>query len=377
MERILLHRNRDLLENITSLLGLLSQAEVPEELESYRDAVTEVCDQYRQRIGLNLVYLQLGQPELFEDVLSNTQQATQILRHLSSLYATPVLRAADFDRLSLRMIGWLHKVHPETRDYPPAFGTSSWAIFPFRGIPVYFLPSIEQQGLLYQPLLFHEFGHLLYRVHEDTMNALVKNLQRAVADFPVAASQRNDPYSEEQASRHQVVVDRWFSWTQEIFCDAVGLTIGGPCFLRAFSAFLSTIDRGDFYSPREDLERSRHPVTWLRVQLLTRRASSIGLNEVAQQVDEEWNTVAQTMGVTEDYHGFYGQSLETVIIRTIDDMLSVAKPRESTMLERSAENWSPESDSPVALLNWAWNMHLAAPADYRDWETEQIQRLLT
>jgi hypothetical protein len=43
----------------------------------------------------------------------------------------------------------------------------------------------------------------------------------------VPASQRNDRYAREQAAQRQAIVNTWYSWAQEFFCDAVSLTIGG------------------------------------------------------------------------------------------------------------------------------------------------------
>ena len=105
-------------------------------------------------------------------------------------------------------------------------------IWPFLHIaPTYFFPFLEQKGLLFQPLLFHEFGHLLYLCHKREMDDLVRELQREVEDVLTPPSQRNDRHSDIQAGQRQTIVDTWYRWAQELFCDAVGLTIEGPSFL--------------------------------------------------------------------------------------------------------------------------------------------------
>ncbi|MBI4322046.1 MAG: hypothetical protein HY675_26435 [Chloroflexi bacterium] len=319
----------------------------------------------------------LDQEQVLEDVLSNTQQVTRVIRLLSSRLAIPVLRGLPSDRLCLRTIGWLHAAHPETVDYPPAFGDGPVAIWPFLDFaPIYFFPCIEQRGLLYQPLFFHEFGHLLYACHKAEMDDLVGELQTGIGEVLTPASQCNDRHSETQIAQRQVIVDTWYSWAQEIFCDAVGFSVGGPCFLHAFSAFLSTMDRGDFYRHPQDLRMSDHPVTWLRVRFLVERACAAGFSELSKRIETEWRKVAKIMGVDEDYHGFYDEAMAPTIKRIVDDMLIEAAPRRCTDVEATGGEWNSEADSFVRLLNWAWQVYGVSPEEYASWESMQLELLL-
>ena len=60
------------------------------------------------------------------------------------------------------------------------------------------------------------------------------------------SSQRNDQHAQIQSDRQRLVVNAWYSWAQELFCDAIGLCIGGPAFLHAFANYLSGLDEEDF-----------------------------------------------------------------------------------------------------------------------------------
>jgi hypothetical protein len=138
------------------------------------------------------------------------------------------------DRLTLATITWVHSQLPATESIPAAFADGDCMIWPFLHIaPTYFFPFLEQKGLLYQPLLFHEFGHLLYVCHKREMDDFVGEFQRKVEDVLAPPSQRNDQHADIQAGQRQTIVDTWYRWSQELFCDAVGLTIGGPSFIRA------------------------------------------------------------------------------------------------------------------------------------------------
>lgn len=271
--------------------------------------------------------------------------------------ATPVLRAKETDALCLWTIGWLHQAHPQTAAYPPAMCDGDVAMLPWvRLVPVNFFPSVEQRGLLFQPLLFHEFGHLLYARHKPELDDLVGNLQRAVEDALLPASRRNDRHAQRQAAQRRLIVQVWYRWAQELFCDAVGFEIGGPAFLHAFATFLSRLDPSDFMRTADQMAGSHHPVTALRVHFLTRRASSAGFGQLATDVTREWTSIAAALGVTTDYHGFYDPVLERAIDDTLADMLTEVAPRRFTDDDLRRTDAMSSWESPAALCNAAWRV---------------------
>lgn len=380
MQAIIERRNDDLLRDLDQLEGLLANAEIPPELIAFRSKLIARCEELHQLVALNIRYLSVGQANILKDVLSTTQQVTWELHLISSRLATPVLRANRSDRLCLITIGWLHQSHHETSPYPAALINGSPATWPFHEIspaPLYFFPNLEQRGLLYQSLLFHEFGHFLYRCHEPEMNELVSELQYFVNDLLMPASQRNDRYAVDVAAQRQEISYTWYAWAQELFCDTVGFYIGGPSFIHAFSYYLGMRNQSNYYRQPEDLRLSSHPVTWLRVHFLSRLAYGADYPELAKQIEIEWRSVARLMGVREDYHGFYDESLDEVITHTIEDMLVEAEPRRFTKSEAESNRWSPDLDSPVQLFNWAWRVYIDTPTKYLTWEAIQVERLLT
>ncbi len=119
---------------------------------------------------------------------------------------------------------------------------SIWPVIP----TMYLLPCTAQHSLLYLPLFFHEFGHLLYALHHQEMDALVKSLQEKIADLLTPMIHLDDAMASEAVKEQQIVVEQWYEWTQELFCDAVGLTIGGSADVRAFSTYLRMRGRDHF-----------------------------------------------------------------------------------------------------------------------------------
>jgi hypothetical protein len=376
MRTILERRNIGLLADVRTLIALIGAAPIPSALTPYRDRIAELCHEQQARIERNLRYLQLGTSSILPDILNDTNLAVDLVGFLSAQLATPVLRAEPSDFLCLWTLEWLHTAHPQTGAYPPAMCDGDVAMLPLVDlVPVYFFPSVEQRGLLFQPLLFHEFGHLLYAKHKPELDDLVGELQREVEEALLPASQRNDRYAQRQAARRRLIVRVWYRWAQELFCDAIGFEIGGPSFLLAFTTFLNRLDASDFAQSAEQMAASHHPVTALRVHFLARRAKTAGFNDLATCVTSEWESVSQALGVATDYHGFYDDVLEDAVERTIDDMVTEVDPR------RFADAISVESDalssldSPVALCIAAWRAYDADPMTYQTWETEQLRQL--
>jgi phosphotransferase system IIB component len=152
--------------------------------------------------------------------------------------------------------------------------------------------------------------------------------------------------------------------------------MGSPSFLHAFSTHFRMMERGDLVQSPLNLRSSTHPVTWLRVQLLAARATAAGFAAEAQIITNEWEAVAQAMGIVEEYHGYFDATIGTHVNQTIEDMLIEAAPRPCTDEEVAGGDWQMGSDSLVRLLNWAWQQYLADPVQYAGWESSIIQRFL-
>lgn len=375
--RFLEKRNQELLRELQTLTNLVEKARIPRELGPYRKQFLQRCERLRAAINLNLLHLQLRQDSITNDLISKTQQATRSVRLLSSMGAIPILRASPADRICLNTIQWLHQNHTDAKTYPPAFINGIVGIRPFIDfVPIYSFPSLEQRGLLCQPLLFHEFGHLLYALHKEEMDELVKELMLEVDDALVPLSQRNDRFTDAISTQRQTIVDTWYSWAQELYCDAVGFSLGGPCYLHAFSNYLGMRDQGGYYRKREDLEKSTHPVTWLRIRFLARRVKAAGFAKLASSVESEWEATARLMGISEDYHGYYDTSLDQAIQQTLEDMLVETEPLRFSSSDVAGGAWSPQTDSPVRLFNWAWQIYQKNSDDYLEWESKQIEKWL-
>jgi hypothetical protein len=246
---------------------------------------------------------------------------------------------------------------------------------------IYFMPPSAQHRLLYLPLFFHEFGHLLYACHEPEMDELVKALQKVIAQFLEPSAQRDDRHAQSEAKQRSVIVETWYEWAHELFCDAVGFQMAGPAFAYSFSMYFRVLMRDQYHIRPEELEHRGHPVTWLRIRLLADRARRMGFGADSRLLEDTWNKIAATMGVVEDYYGFYIDELLPSIRQTIDDMIVEAAPRAFEAHEVSAaELLRLDSDStsslPVQLLNQAWRKFLDDEDGYTAWEKQAIEGLL-
>ena len=375
MNNNLTSRNEHLLRDVRRVSAAIDSSDIPAELLPYVRRLSDYCESIERLILRNLSDLSLMRGEILEDVLSNTQLANSILKLVSSRLSIPVLRSRPTDRLSLRIVSWLHLEHSSTTTYPAAVASGDVSMWPFTDIcPIYFFPAIEQETLLYQPLYFHEFGHLLYRCHKPELDALVSDLQKDIRTILTPHSYRSDSYSSRQRAQREAIVGTWYNWAQELFCDAVGLLIGGPAFLRAFSMYMGNHSKSDFELPMEKLKNSSHPVTWLRIKLLLSQARSMCLTAEADEIEEEWKSVAGIIGVNQDYHGFYDESFNSAINRLLEDAVVEVSPREYMNSEIEDCVAIPIAfDNPITLLNRAWTVFASDGIDYQDWESEAIK----
>ena len=367
---VLLQKNELLRRNVRSLQEIVRSSNIPAELESYRSEILKLSEELEILIDGNLLDIQATVPETLDDILSSTQQATQLVRLLSNQFVSPLVRPRPEDTMCLRVISWMHRSHRATARFPAAFVDGSCGVRPMIAfVPIYSFPHLEQRGFLFLPLLLHEFGHLLYRCHKREMDNLVQDFQRQVGDLLFPRSLRNDRYTEEQFSRRQLVMDTWYYWAQEMYCDAVGFRMGNLAYLYAFSEHLGLVERGDFYRDLDDLERSTHPVTWLRIKMLTHLAATAGLAGDAVAVHDQWHTMAETLRIEEDYHGYFDERLIEPLDRTIAAMIEESSP---VAFNNSKSDFD---DNPPTVLNEAWTQYLKSRELYSEWETQEIRRI--
>jgi hypothetical protein len=374
MRALLRDSNLDLIGELERLDAVLSHATVAPELAPYRGRLVSACAGLYQQALRNLADLELQLDQVLPVILSETQRLARDLR-LYNIMAGPVLRSIGSDRLSLLVINWLHASHKKTADIAAAVSTQEFGIWPDPPHPVvYFLPTSAQQGLLYQPFFFHEFGHLLYACHKLEMDDLVRDLQEEIGELLQPLARRDDVQGRTRLEERAVVVATWYKWTQELFSDAVGLAIGGPAFIHSFNRYLRMSARTEYLCPRHKLALRPHPPTWLRARLLARRAREVDCEDLAQVTDRQWAAIASTLGVAEDYYGFYEEGYVPAIWQCIEDMLIEAAPYRFTNRDLGLEPWSPDS-TPVHLANCAWREFLRSRDTYSEFERRVVSEL--
>jgi hypothetical protein len=232
---------------------------------------------------------------------------------------------------------------------------------------IYFLPASRQQTLLYVPLFFHEFGHVLYRIHKPEMDELVKEFQQVVSAHatPTTIRDRGTLPSDDDFRTRLVLV--WYPWVQEFFCDAVGLTIGGASYLSAFSHYLRLRSREQYYRPRQAQLESRHPVALLRIRLLADRARTLGLSSEADAAEADWAACARLMRVSEDFEGTWSDDFLRPLRKTLDDMIEEADP-----FTFARDDLQP---NPVDVCLTSWREFEQNPEAYEAWELHAVAQI--
>lgn len=378
MQQILEKKNRVLLEDIRTLRESIENAIPPAQLQPYRDHIYLLCQEIERIVLSNLTRLKIiAQVDLLAEIMSDTTVATHWIMHLSAILVPPIHEPAGNYPISLEVLSWLHSIHSNSSTSFPAIMHGSWSVLPFAEgrLPIYRVPYLERRRLLFQPLLFHEFGHVLYALHRPEMDDLVKEMQENILDLLVPRSRRNDRYDRLQSHFRETIAYTWYKWIQELFCDAVGFTIGGPCFLHAFAFYLSMLQPTDFCDAPQNLANSSHPTTWLRVRFLVKRSTEQGFLELGRHIDDEWQKIADAISVTEDYYGFYDDTLENTVSQAVEDMLIEADPKHYTLEQNEVQLSSAKS--PLPLLDEAWKVYEQDRESYTEWENVKLPRFLT
>jgi len=274
------------------------------------------------------------------------------------------------DNLCLKLLSWLHKQHLIMADQPIGVSDGQFMISASNEYPtIYYLPSSSQHILLHLPLFFHEIGHKFFAHHRPEMMDLVKEFQLKLLSFFKLPFQKNDKRYKAQAKKTKViVVDTWINWIEELYCDAVGIRIGGASYIHAFSHYLRMSGRAAFFMTEKDLGGSSHPVPWLRVKFLARWAEEYGLNEEAKALNEEWEELAKMQGIKEQYYGFYKDDFYNDIKQCLDDMLTVSEPIFFQDYDSNIGKFDITKSNFIELANFAWRNFYGDLKNYEDWE---------
>ena len=173
----------------------------------------------------------------------------------------------------------------------------------------------------------------------------------------------------------QSIVETWYKWIQEFFCDAVGLSIGGPAFLNALSEYIGRLQSADYVRQPSDLHGSAHPVSWLRIELLAERGREAGFGGDAERVIAHWEDTANLLRVNQDHYGFYTNALKRSLVQTVDDMLVEAAPYRCNQDDVSGVGWEADTRRLPALLNKVWLRYFEDPASFQEWESSVLEQV--
>jgi hypothetical protein len=375
MRAVLIETNRDLAHQAAILLKVIEEAKVPSRLLPFVERVKEICNGVIDRAARSLKDLEYDVPSIIGDVADTTRGAVGFFELVAERLAPPIIRAKQSDKVVLELLYWMHQQHPQTKALPFAFDDGKFAVYPTTNFPpVYRLPVSAQFCLLYLSLFYHEFGHVLFTVHEPELRDLIGEFQQVVTAHLAPATVRDRPSRSRDEKFRTDVILKWYPWLLELFCDAVGLTIGGPAYLRAFSQFFRLKDNKQYYMSREDLVdvRVTHPVTWLRILLLCDRARRSGLSDVANRVERDWQKIAELREITQDFGGVWADEYLVPFQKTVDNMLIEAGPPRWADLRRTGK-----PDDLTALLDTAWEVFDSDPSGYPRWENAAISGLGT
>jgi hypothetical protein len=374
MKQILRFSVNDLRREISAARNAVSSIITPTEIAGYKEWLSNILCYFDKEVDKLQYYLSLQHidSELLEALTTDFIRHRNTFSLLSNTYIPLLLRVNSEDLLALRFINWLHKEHEQTAEHPFIIANGDFSIYPSRDSPIrYHLPLTSQLSLLHLPLIFHEFGHLLFVKHREEMVELIKEYQKKLDEIIVLPIQRFDSKNSTELNKRSLIIETWFEWIEEMFCDLVGLTIGGASYLHAFSHFIRFGGSSSYFVTDRELARRSHPVSWLRLKIMKEHAIKLGLSEEYERVTKEWDEISKVLKVREDYFGYYDQDFHDLIQNTLGDMITEANPISfSTYMDAAEENL-------IKAVNEAWEQYLNRPDEYIEWESRGINRVLS
>jgi hypothetical protein len=138
------------------------------------------------------------------------------------------------------------------------------------------IPHRETSSGLLHPLLAHEIGHGVAKVHGYTEQLQAKltpgDVEKALEEGATQEANRSKRTPQEE----RAVLDKRFgAWIEEIFCDGVATACLGATYLFSFATEVLPYD--------VDTAGSKHPPTRQRVRLILEHLDRIGWGEFLDQ----------------------------------------------------------------------------------------------
>lgn len=115
MQNILKQNNLHLIREIKTLQESIEAIEnnLPEELTNYCYWIINICKTLTIKAEKNINKLSLPIENIYENILNDTQNLTRHFDIINTKWASPLLRITQYDRLSLKLLRWLHSVHTQ------------------------------------------------------------------------------------------------------------------------------------------------------------------------------------------------------------------------------------------------------------------------
>src|SRR5262249_36478732 len=161
---------------------------------------------------LHLAELRGGNAALLSDLFNATSVLTQKVRYADRTLTGPLIRFRREDVLGLRVLQWLHQGTKEATHLTFALAEDDYKVWASPLMPcIYYIPLTCGQSLLSLPLVFHEFGHVLYECHKPEMDELVREFREAVSLFLTPQAVGDASLASQGQEFRQQVVTCWYT----------------------------------------------------------------------------------------------------------------------------------------------------------------------
>ena len=191
--------------------------------------------------------------------------------------------------------------------------------------PLYFVPSSYEVSPLEMALLYHEMGHLLYRLWSPAFSATI---DRFIASHLQKKTQEANGFTQPKVREAALRIldwwrDRYQNEMEETACDVVGALLGGPAFATALTMGLMALRRSPFA-----LVDSTYPPLDCRMRLPLAALRARGLADASvDRAEMTWKRVAEFYARDKGrwYDWLYDHDYLQGLVRVVEQFLVMKK----------------------------------------------------
>ncbi len=244
--------------------------------------------------------------------------------------------------------------------YKPVLGSaiSTMHYYTIPANDLIFAPALESLRLLSIADIYHELAHFFCARDLNAMN-LSSAISPSLSKIAAQAMQQSWP--KPTVELFVRAMQRWLAdWRIEFACDLIATFFLGPAY--AWTNVRLCFARSDVFSGVDT-----HPADHARQMAIEQMLDKMGLTKERADVHDAWADILKVSKQTKP------QTFDVEYPLPVIDALVATL--HSYCLSKNLNPYDPSKTTAAHLINSAWSVFLADPANYATWEAQALHDL--